>query len=68
MKKKIIWLLVSCLVVAALLLASCAPAVTEEEEADIVFINGQVVTMEPDMPQAEALASSNTKFHYPEDA
>ncbi|MFC1864697.1 ABC transporter substrate-binding protein [Chloroflexota bacterium] len=32
MKRKIVWLVISCLMVAALLLASCAPAVTEEEE------------------------------------
>ena len=32
MTKHIIWLLVSCLMVAALVLASCGPAVTEEEE------------------------------------
>ncbi|MBA7620013.1 hypothetical protein ES703_27355 [subsurface metagenome] len=32
MKSKILWLLVSCLLVAGLVLASCAPAVVEEEE------------------------------------
>ena len=32
MTKKIVWLVVSCLMVAALLLASCGPAVEEEEE------------------------------------
>lgn len=32
MKKKIVWLLVSCLMVVALLLVSCGPAVEEEEE------------------------------------
>ena len=32
MKKKIVWLLVSCLMVLSLVLASCAPAATEEEE------------------------------------
>ncbi len=32
MKKKILWLALSCLMVAALVLGSCAPAVTEEEE------------------------------------
>jgi arylsulfotransferase ASST len=32
MKKRSIWLLVSCLVVATLLVASCAPIVIEEEE------------------------------------
>ncbi len=31
MKKKIVWLVVSCLMVAALVLASCGPAVVEEE-------------------------------------
>ncbi len=35
MKKKFVWLIVSCLMVLALVLASCGPAVTEEEE-DIV--------------------------------
>ena len=33
MTKKIVWLVVSCLMVIALLLVSCAPAVTEGEEA-----------------------------------
>jgi len=32
MKKKILWLLVSCLMVASLVLASCAPAAPPEEE------------------------------------
>ncbi|MFC1943735.1 ABC transporter substrate-binding protein [Chloroflexota bacterium] len=32
MKKKVVWLVVSCWMVAALLLASCAPAVVEEEK------------------------------------
>ncbi|MFC1864655.1 ABC transporter substrate-binding protein [Chloroflexota bacterium] len=32
MGKKVIWLVVSCLMVASLVLASCAPAVIEEEE------------------------------------
>lgn len=32
MRKKIVWLVVSCLMVAALVLGSCAPAVVEEEE------------------------------------
>jgi len=31
MKRKIVWLVASCLIVATLLLASCAPAVEEEE-------------------------------------
>ena len=33
MKKKIIWLVMSCLMVAALVLTSCGPAAVEEEEA-----------------------------------
>ena len=32
MKRKIVWLVVSCLMVAALLLASCGPAAVEEEK------------------------------------
>jgi len=32
MKKKVIWLMVSCLMVAALVLASCVPEITDEEE------------------------------------
>ena len=36
MKKKFIWLIVSCLMVAALVLASCAPAVVEEKKATVV--------------------------------
>ena len=32
MKKKVAWVVVSCLMVLSLLMASCAPAVTEEEE------------------------------------
>ncbi|MFC1943705.1 ABC transporter substrate-binding protein [Chloroflexota bacterium] len=32
MKKKVVWVVVSCLMVAALLLASCAPAVVDEEK------------------------------------
>ena len=37
------------------------PAEEEEEEVilpvpDVVFFNGQIITMEPDMPQAEAIA------------
>ena len=30
--KKVVWFLVSCLMIVALILASCAPSVTEEEE------------------------------------
>jgi len=32
MKRKIVWLVPSCLIVLSLVLASCAPAVVEEEE------------------------------------
>ena len=37
MKRKIVWLLLSCLLVAALLLASCGPAVTEEEVTAVKY-------------------------------
>ncbi len=49
MKKKIIWLVVSCLMVAALLLASCAPAITEKEEK-LVKEEEEVVSVEEEEP------------------
>ena len=56
MKKRIVWLLVSCLMVAALLLASCGPAeeeeeviVTPEEEEVVPEEEEEVVTEEKEM-------------------
>ena len=56
MKKKMVWLLVSCLMVAALLLASCGPAAEEEdvvtpgEEEEVVPVEEEeVVTEEKEM-------------------
>ncbi len=54
MKNNNVWLLVSCLVIAALMLVSCTPAVTEEEAAEaqelefegtIEAIDGNIWTM-----------------------
>ena len=45
MKKKIAWLMVSCLMALSLVLASCAPAVTEEEEV-VTEEKEEVVTEE----------------------
>ncbi len=39
MKKKAVWLVVSGLMVAALLVTSCAPAVTEKEEEEVDSAN-----------------------------
>jgi len=61
MMSKVVWQVLSCLMVAALMLASCTSAITEEEvvqskEEDvipmpnIIFLNGQVITMDPDLP------------------
>ncbi len=36
MKKKIVWLILSCMIVVALVLASCGPAAVEEEEGKTV--------------------------------
>jgi len=44
--KKIFWLMVSCLMVSALVLASCAPAEVEEEEEVITPEEEEVVTPE----------------------
>ncbi len=41
MAKKTVWLLVSCLMVAALLPVSCAPAVVEEEEEVVTQEEGE---------------------------
>ena len=54
MKKKAIWLVVSCLIVVAVLVTSCAPALTEKEE--IVATEGEeLVTGEEQevIPQAQ---------------
>ena len=45
MNKKTIWLAVSCLIVVALLLASCAPAVTEQEHAAAVQHNERGIAL-----------------------
>jgi peptide/nickel transport system substrate-binding protein len=42
MKKKILWMLVSCMMVLSLVIASCGPK--EEEEAKITEEGGQVIT------------------------
>jgi len=55
MAKRIVWLVVSCLMVAALLLASCGPAeveeevVTPEEEEEVVAEEEVAVTEEEEM-------------------
>ena len=46
MRKKIVWLIVSCLMVVALLLASCGPVAVEEEEAVVTPEEEEVVTPE----------------------
>ena len=50
MKKKIVWLILSGLMVLSLLLASCAPAVTEEEEVVPPEEEKEVVTEEEVAP------------------
>ncbi len=45
MRRKIVWLVVSCLMALSLVLASCAPAVTEEEEV-VTEEKEEVVTEE----------------------
>jgi hypothetical protein len=41
MKKKVIWLLVSCLMAVSLVMASCGPAEVEEEEEEEEVIIGE---------------------------
>ena len=54
MKKKIVWLILSCLMVAALVLASCAKEVTEESE------DGH-----PDHPAYDVIAFETPVGHLP---
>jgi len=56
MKKKIVWLALSCIMVAALVLASCAPAVEEEEEPVEVIgevEEGEAPVVTPEEPEEE---------------
>jgi len=53
MKKKTIWLAVSCLIVAALLLASCASAVEEEDVAEQEVTKEEVAEGEASRQQTE---------------
>jgi len=53
MKKKVMWLMVSCLMVAALVLASCAPAAPPEEEAAPVEKEEAIVTPEEEVVTEE---------------
>jgi len=51
MKRKAVWLILSCLIVAALVLASCGPAAVEEEEGKTVV--GKVVEKEAPVEEEE---------------
>jgi len=51
MKKKAMWLILSCLIVLALVLASCGPAAVEEEEGKTVI--GKVVEKEEEKEKEE---------------
>ena len=50
MKSKALWVLVSCLIVVALVLASCGPAAVEEEGKRVV---GKVVEKEGEVVEKE---------------
>jgi len=52
MKTKFVWLIVSCLIVAALVLASCAPAVVEEKKE----VKGVVKEAEKKVEEVEKVA------------
>lgn len=48
MKKKIVWLILSCLIVAAMVLASCGPAEVEVEEEEEVITPGEEEVITPE--------------------
>ena len=57
MKKKSIWLVLSCLMVAALVVTSCGPAVTEEEEEEPAPTGDETITF-PDENLAAAVRAA----------
>jgi peptide/nickel transport system substrate-binding protein len=59
MRRKIMWLVVSGLVVAALVLASCGPAVTEEEEEEVVTEEEEEEVMEEEEEEEEVVEQAN---------
>ena len=63
MRSKTIWLAANCLIVAALLLAQCAPAVSEEEEEEVVTeeVIEEEVQLKPAEFKIESLAVSPTE-------
>jgi len=61
MRKKLVWLVVSCLMVAALLLASCAPAVTEEEE-EVVTPGEEEEVVTPEEEEEAVAAPEEPKY------
>ena len=52
-KKKLVWSIVGCLTVAALVLASCAPAVVEEEEEKKPVVEEEKPVVEEEKPVVE---------------
>jgi len=67
MKKKTVWLVVSCLMVLSLVLASCAPAVEEEEE--VVTPQEEEVTApeEEEVVVEEEVASAPETVTFPDE-
>jgi peptide/nickel transport system substrate-binding protein len=53
MKKKILWMLVSCLMILALIIESCGPK--EEEEAKVTEEGGQIVTTKGEVEEEEVI-------------
>ncbi len=65
MKRRIVWLMMSCLITLSLVLASCAPAVTEEEvvtEEEGVTEEEEVVTEEEVVKEKEMVTMTLTKL------
>ena len=60
MKKKIVWLVVSCLMVVALVLGSCAPAVVEEEEEVVTPVVEEEEVVEEEVAPVGPVMVRNT--------
>ena len=60
MNKKVVWLVLSCLMVVALVLASCGPAAEEEEEGKV--ITGKVVEKEEEVVEKEKVVEEGPEM------
>ncbi len=72
MKKKIVWIVVSCLMALSLMLASCVPAAVVEEEEEVVIVEKEVAEevekeelLSPEVPKYGGIVTIAQKMDPP---